>query len=206
MQDAPALCVEPLRPALRDDFLAFFDHERGRAFADNPGWAACYCHYHQVAPAIDWQTLDGPANRAAMRARIDTGEMEGYLAYRGREVVGWLNAQPRHRIPHCFARIGVAAPAIDIPPHEAAVIVCFVVTPNHRRSGIARTLLDHALAHLGARGLRIVDAFPLREDRAASVAALYHGSLAMYVTAGFQPFGTDGDRVVMRKRLAGARG
>src|SRR5207249_4857835 len=37
------LLVKPLTPALGPDFLAFFDHERGSAFSDNPEWAKCYC-------------------------------------------------------------------------------------------------------------------------------------------------------------------
>ena len=35
MSDA-TIRVERLAPGRRDDFLAFFDHERGPAFADNP--------------------------------------------------------------------------------------------------------------------------------------------------------------------------
>jgi len=72
--------IERLKPSLCGDFLRFFDHERGPAFADNPDWAKCYCHFYEVPVAIDWSTLDGPANRAAMAARIESGEMDGFLA------------------------------------------------------------------------------------------------------------------------------
>ena len=40
-----AITVGRLSPATRDDYLAFFDHERGPAFADNPEWATCYCQF-----------------------------------------------------------------------------------------------------------------------------------------------------------------
>ena len=46
------LRIERLTPARRDDYLRFFDHERGPAFADNPEWATCYCHYYQVPKSI----------------------------------------------------------------------------------------------------------------------------------------------------------
>ena len=199
MDDLRIVALSPERAAA---FLAFFDHERGSAFADNPGWARCYCHFHQVAPAIDWSTLDGPANRDAMRSRIGCGEMEGFLAYRGDEIVGWLNAQPRHKLPHAFARLGVAATPLDVPVHEAALIVCFVVAPGHRRTGVARQLLDGALAALAARGLRLVDAFPLTDESSGTAASQYHGPLSLYRAAGFVPLGVDGDRTVMRKLLA----
>jgi len=201
------LRIEPLSSPRVDDYLAFFDHERGPAFADNRRWATCYCHYHEVAPAIDWSGLDGPANRAAMRARIETGEMEGYLAYDGEAVVGWLNAQPRHKLPHAFARMDVSAPAIDVPDHDAAVIVCFVVAPTHRRRGVARALLEGAIADLGARGLRWLDAFPYAPgEEPPGDAPHYHGPLALYEAAGFARIGTDGTRAVMRRALAPAPG
>jgi hypothetical protein len=97
MTPAP-IGVERLTPARRDDFLQFFDHERGPAFADNPEWAKCYCHFYHLPKAIAWETLDATANRTAMKARIDASEMEGFLAYAGGEVVGWLNAQPYHKL------------------------------------------------------------------------------------------------------------
>ncbi len=103
--------VERLTPARRDDFLGFFDHERGPAFADNPGWAKCYCHFYHVPKAIAWPSLDAAANRTAMTARIEASEMDGFLAYADRDVVGWLNAQPLSKLPHCAARMGIAAAA-----------------------------------------------------------------------------------------------
>ena len=91
--------------------------ERGRAFADNPAWARCYCHFFHVAPVLDWESLSAGANRTAIGARIATGEMEGFLAYdRDGSVAGWLNAQPRHKLPHCFARLDIEAAPIEVPP------------------------------------------------------------------------------------------
>ena len=73
------IAVAPLAPDRVDDFLRFFDHERGPAFADNPEWAKCYCHYYQVPRAIDWPSLPGDANRVAMRSRI-AGGRDGRLS------------------------------------------------------------------------------------------------------------------------------
>ncbi len=53
--------IERLTPGLRDAYLAFFDHERGPAFADNPEWAKCYCHYYEVPVALTWSAFDGAA-------------------------------------------------------------------------------------------------------------------------------------------------
>lgn len=186
MHAASAWRVESLTPARRDDFLGFMDHERGRAFADHPAWSRCYCHYFHVAPALDWDALDARANRMAMQSRIDTGEMEGYLAYDADErVVGWLNLQSRHRAPHCFARLDLAPTPLDVPLHRAAVVLCFVIDPALRRRGIARALLTHALDDAKSRGLRLVDAFPAQDSRDA--AGHFRGPPALFAACGFVP-------------------
>ena len=194
--------VQRLTPTRRDDFLRFFDHERGVAFGDNPEWAKCYCHYYHVPKAIDWSSLDGAANRKAMAARIDVAEMEGLLAYADGDVVGWLNAQPWHKLPHACARLAVAPPELDVPAHEAAAIVCFVVAPSWRRRGVAKALLDGALASFAARGIKAVDAFPWNTGDSTTPTDHYHGPLPLFLAAGFSPVREEKDLTVVRKRLA----
>jgi GNAT superfamily N-acetyltransferase len=193
--------VERLNAARRDDFLGFFDHERGPAFADNPGWAKCYCHFYHVPKAIRWPSLDAAANRTAMAARIEASEMDGFLAYAGREVVGWLNAQPLSKLPHCAARMGIILPPLSVPAHEVAAIVCFVITPTWRRRGVARALLDGALASLTARGLRLVDAFPWKAGASTDPTDHYHGPLSLFLAAGFTPISDEERLTVVRKRV-----
>ena len=76
----------------------FFDHERGPAFADNPEWAKCYCHFYQVPKAVAGRASIGDANRdgdgGAHRGRA---KWTAFSRMRADEVVGWLNAQPRHK-------------------------------------------------------------------------------------------------------------
>jgi len=200
--------IERLTPARVEDYLDFFDHERGPAFADNAEWAKCYCHYYHVAPAIHWPSLDGNANRVAMRERIASGEMEGFLAYADQGVVGWINAQPYHKLRHACARLRIPAPALPVAPHEAAAIVCFVVAPDWRRKGVARASLHGALTDLFARGIRVVDAFPWKVDPDETAPAdHYHGTLSMFIAAGFVAIAEHETMTVVRKSvLEGGRG
>lgn len=193
--------VRPLTPELGEDFLRFFDHERGPAFADNPEWAKCYCHFYNVPRAVDWPSLSGPQNRIAMRARIEVGATDGFLAFDGPEVVGWLNAQPRHLLPHCFERMRIEATPLSCEAFEAAVIVCFVVAPHRRRQGISRTLLATALASFTARGLKVIDAFPFKSDDSKLAADHYHGSLSLFVEQGFSVLREDETLTAVRKLL-----
>lgn len=194
--------VERLTPQRADDYLRFFDHERGPAFADNPEWAKCYCHYYEVAPALDWPSFTGDMNRTAMAARIATGEMEGYLAYVDDAVVGWMNAQPYTKLRHACTRMRIPPPALVTPAHDAAAIVCFVVAPKARRQGVARALLAAGLANLAARGIATVDAFPWNVDAGDDKPTdFYHGSRSMFDAAGFELIATHENVTVMRKTL-----
>jgi ribosomal protein S18 acetylase RimI-like enzyme len=193
--------VKPLTPELGEPFLRFFDHERGAAFTDNPEWAKCYCHFYNVPRAVDWPSLSGAQNRAAMRARIEVGATDGFLAFDGAEVVGWLNAQPRHLLPHCFERMRIEATPLPCEPFEAAVIVCFVVAPQRRRQGIARALLAAALASFTARGLKVIDAFPFKSNDSKLAADHYHGSLSLFLEQGFSVLREDEALTVVRKAL-----
>ncbi len=196
----PDLRIERLTPSRGDDFLRFFDHEKGPAFADNPEWATCYCHYYQVPIALKWGDFDGPANRLAMGARIASAEMEGYLAYAGDQVVGWMNAQPYSKLRPACARMRIAEPSLPVPPHAAAAIVCFVIAPAHRRQGVARALLTAGLANLSARGIALVDAFPWHAGPDDTKATdHYHGTLSMFTAAGFVPIATHENVTVVRK-------
>ena len=201
--EAPAkIVVERLSPATRADYLAFFDHERGPAFSDNAEWARCYCQFYRVPRALDWKAFTAEQNRVAASASIACGEAEGYLAKADGAVVGWLHAAPRHKLPHAFERLRVEAPEIDVPPHDAAVIVCFVVAPAWRRRGVATALLDGALADLAARGIAIVDAFPFKAGESTSATDHYHGPAALFASRGFEPIGGNDDVTIVRRRLA----
>jgi GNAT superfamily N-acetyltransferase len=195
------ITVKPLTPALGADFLCFFDHEHGTAFADNPEWAKCYCHFYQVPRVIDWEALTASQNRTAMQARIEVGAMDGFLAFDGAEVVGWLNAQPRDALPHCFDRMRIEPTPLPCEAFEAAVIVCFVVAPQRRRQGIARVLLAAALASFAARGIKLVDAFPFRSSASELAADHYHGSLSLFLDQGFTVLREDETMTAVRKIL-----
>ncbi len=190
--------IVALTPARVSDYLAFFD---GVAFADNPEWAKCYCHYYHVPKAVPWGSFDAAANRTAMTARIQVGEMDGFLAYRSGAVVGWLNAQPFNKLPHCWARMGVVRPQLDVPDTDAAAIVCFVIAPGERRRGVARALLAGALQSLRERGIRCAFAFPFEAGDDTRATAHYHGPRALFDAQGFVPITATDDLTVMRRQL-----
>ncbi len=197
----PPIAVHRLAPERRDDYLRFFDHDRGPAFADNPEWARCYCHYYHVPKELAWGEFTATQNRVAIGARIDAGEHEGYLGYAGDEVVGWLNVQPYSKLPHACARIGIGRPALPVHDFQAAAILCFVIAPAWRRRGVARALLTGTLVSLAERGLAIVDAFPFKSGASTVPADHYHGPRALFDAAGFAVVREEDELTVMRRVL-----
>lgn len=185
------LTIRRLSPELEDDFLRYFE---GAAFADNPKWKSCYCQFLYVDHSkVSWKSRTAEENRAAACDRIACGRMQGLLAYRWGEVVGWCNAAPRLLLDS-FA---------DEPIPDAELvgqITCFVVAREHRRTGVARALLEEACAMLREQGLRVAEANPSRD--ATSDAENHYGPLSLYLSSGFSVVKErDGGLVVVRRSL-----
>lgn len=184
-----SLTIRRLGPESRDDFLQYFE---GAAFADNPRWKSCYCQFQYVDHAkVNWRARTAEENRADACDRIACGRMQGLLAYRNGQVVGWCNAAPRVLL-ESFA---------DEPVPDAehrGQITCFVVAREHRRTGVARALLEEACAMLREQGLRVAEASPSRS--ATSDAENHFGPLSLYLAAGFSVVEERADGLVVVRR------
>lgn len=88
--------IKPLSGERLIDWLGFFE---GRAFVDNPMWGSCYCtHFHRRKDGSG--KPEGMTNRNFAIRLIETGQMQGYLAYSAEGiVVGWCNANDRQAFP-----------------------------------------------------------------------------------------------------------
>lgn len=193
----PPITIGPVGPETLPDYLDYFDQ---RAFADNPRWQSCYCHFTFADHSEkDWgeRTLD--ENRGAVIKLISSGAMRGYLAYADGLPVAWCNAAPRSKIP--LARdVAAEIPGDDPNDSTIGVIVCFIVSQPWRGQGIARQLLATALEGFCEQGLLTAEAYPLED--AKSAASNHYGPLEMYLSAGFSIHGQiDVRNLIVRKDL-----
>ena len=186
--------IRPLTPQRLADFLDFFEP---RAFADNPKWLSCYCHFpHADHANIVWKDRSAAQNRAATCERITGETMTGWLAYSHGQAIGWCNAGPRRFIEGLFDE---PEPLAD----RIGAIACFVIAPAFRGQGLARALLNAACDGLRESGFAWAEAYPLHD--AANAAQHHHGPLAMYTAAGFELVKNDGEGdLTVRKPLAHA--
>lgn len=186
--------VKRLTPELAQDYLSFFDKD---AFADNPAWSSCYCFFYQWDGNIQaWEKRTAPQNRESKCSSIMAGRARGLLAYAGRKPVGWCHAAPTTELPLLMNDEDVRRRGVD----GVGSIVCFVVAPAHRGQGVARRLLSEACDYLRDLGMSTVEAMaPSADER--SQARNYHGSLSMYLAAGFKPLEKENGFTVVRKDL-----
>ncbi|HEX2793943.1 MAG TPA: GNAT family N-acetyltransferase [Croceicoccus sp.] len=177
--------IVPLTPERADLFMGLFD---GEGFADNPEWAGCYCRcYHFDDSMGEWDESDRAANRPAACGLIADGTMRGWLAVRGGRAIGWLNAG---RKDGYAAFRGDEVPGK--PGAETGMITCFLVAPSARGQGMARALLERAIAGFREEGLQWVEAKPAR--MAKGPARNYHGPLKLYVDMNFAIVGDFSER------------
>ena len=160
--------IRPLTPAELDDFLGFMEDS---AFETNPQWAGCYCQFYlnheQPSPANRFAE-----NRKTACDRIKAKTMQGYLAYDGDEVIGWVAANKANNF--------VALPATG---ENVARIICFIVAEGHQGKGVSTQLLNFAIEDIRAQGYEAIEAAPRTVE--AFDQTSYRGKLSTFLKAGF---------------------
>ena len=188
----PTLDVQPLTLDRWRDLEALFG-EQGAC-------AGCWCMWWRLK-AREWREGAGEGNRQALHELVAAGHVPGLLGYVAGEPVGWCSLGPRAEFPRLNGS-SIARPVDDRP---VWTILCFFVRRGQRRQGLTGALLRAAIAWAGARGARILEAYPidtagkrLRED------ALYTGLASTFRAAGFEEVARRSPtRPVMRYFLSG---
>jgi len=171
------LVVRPLTPERWPDLETLFD-ARGCSIA-----RMCWCmHYRRsgthVPPAGSTRARH---NRAQLRALVDAGRPPGLIGYRGKVPVGWVSLGPREDYAK-LARSPVMKPVDDQPVWS---VICFVVPLQYRGQGVARALLDGAIAYARRQGARLIEAYPVDRPGRTADENLWFGTKSMYDDAGF---------------------
>lgn len=186
------LQIKVIKPDLIEDFLFFFDNV---AFKDNPDWSRCYCYfYHCNCSDEEWLKRTKEENRNASKNLILNDKMSGLLAYIEEKPVGWCNVGLKNNYPKLLLR-----PNIEASKEKIASIVCFVISSEHRRKGIARQLLQKACILYKENKYDYIEAYPRKGH--LSDAQHYHGPISLYDSEGFSIFKRFKDFYVIRRKL-----
>jgi ribosomal protein S18 acetylase RimI-like enzyme len=177
-QRPPRLLVEPLTRERWPDLEAIF-MARGCSVA-----RGCWCMYYRVSGGQGWHAANRvrvAANKAQLEALVDSGRPPGLIGYRDGVPVGWVSLGPREEFAR-LARSPVMKPVDDRPVWS---IVCFVVPAEFRGQGVARALLDGAVAYARKRGAKLVEAYPMDKPERGADDTMWFGAKSMYDKAGF---------------------
>ncbi len=172
------LDIVPLTAERMPDLAGLFNQ------GGDPKW--CWCSYYRLRN-LDFQGATPASNRRVLEDAVRTTSAEdrapGLVADRDGAVVGWVSVGPRddyQRLQHSK----VLAPVDERPVWS---IVCFVVARNARGQGVARALLDAAMAYAADHGADLLEAYPVDTAGARIASAnVYKGTLSMFERAGFE--------------------
>ncbi|MHA1914635.1 MAG: GNAT family N-acetyltransferase [Promethearchaeota archaeon] len=185
--------IKTMSADLLDDWVYYFEKV---GFADNPEWAGCYCHfYHFSGSNKEWRERKNEENKNCSIELIRSGKMSGFLAYSDDKPVGWLNINSREN----FAKKLYEYDSKESQGKKIAGIVCFLIAHTHRKHGIARQLLRHAVLAYKEKGYNIIEAYPRLGE--FSVTHSYRGPVSLYQSEGFTIYKELEDIYVMRKDL-----
>jgi len=167
--------IKPLSPDLLDDYLFFFDN---MVFTEHPDWAKCYCYsFHFTGTAEQWNKED---NRAAVIKLIKAEKMRGFLAYHKGVPVAWCNVNDRINYERLMSIYQLDTPNDD----KVCSIVCFLVSPEYRRKGIANLILERIIKEYSLRDYDCLEAYPAIGD--SSCEKNYKGPVSLYMKHNFK--------------------
>jgi GNAT superfamily N-acetyltransferase len=169
-----AIAVYPLTAERWDDLT--------RLFGASGAQGGCWCMWWRL-PGTEFGAGAGRKNREAFQAIVESGREPGLLAYAGDRPVGWVAVAPGEEFLARRLRSRYWKPVDEAPVWS---INCFFIARDQRGAGLARLLLEAAVAYAAAHGARIVEAYPKDLGGApANDTAVYMGTIGMFRDAGF---------------------
>lgn len=182
-----AISVRPVTKDTWDDFVRLFE-SRG-----SPHY--CWCTPYRVR---NNDQLERAQKKRHMKQLVEDGTPIGVLAYDGKEPVGWCSIGPRETYVKLARSQKMARKTPVITP--TWTVLCFFVTRPYRGRGVARALLEGAVAYARARGAQVVEGYPFDT---AGISSTHHGHSSLFQAARFRR--DEGDRRWARE-LRPARG
>ena len=179
-----SVVVRPLTRARWADLETIFN-AKGCSLA-----RGCWCMFYRRSG--ETETTPGltraQSNRAELLALVEAGGTPGLIGYRGKTPVGWVSLGPREDYAK-LKRSVVMKPVDDRPVWS---VICFVVPAQYRGEGVARALLDGAIAYAKKKDVELLEAYPVDKRGRANDDSMWFGAKSMYDAAGF-------DEVARRK-------
>jgi GNAT superfamily N-acetyltransferase len=186
--------------AARD--VAFDDVEH--ALTGGGDGASCACQWFTMR-AKDFSASSRDERWELLRREV-AERSAGLVAYEDGVAAGWVRVGRRSDQIRLLGTRVVKMGSTE-PPGATDVwgITCLVVRREFRGREITHALIEAAVAHAGANGARVIEAYPVDTDEHAKVSSneLFVGSVRMFGKAGFEVIARPpGRRTVMTRAVA----
>ncbi len=166
-------------------------------FGSNGAYSNCWCTWWRLGNA-EFSAASPQSRRDLLEGLFESGTPPGLLAYRGEQPVGWISLGAREGFPR-LQRSTKLKPIDEAP---VCSIVCFFISKDHRRTGVANALLDAAAVHAARAGFDLLEGYPIDTSLAEKRPAdLFTGSLEFFERHGFEEVGRRGGRPIVRKAV-----
>ena len=190
--------IRKLTPELAEDYARFFDITPHNLKWQTKCYCVCWCG--DEPEGIDCST-DEKRRKAALQY-VKSGNLQGYLAYSGDQIVGWCNANAKSDCLKCggWRYLMGSVPTEEFAPEvRIKSVFCFTIAPEMQRRGIATQLLARVCRDAAGDGFDFVEAYPNKESTAESEDC--GGYAEMYKKEGFTVYREINQMLVMRKAL-----
>lgn len=170
----------------------------GSLFGPNGALDGCWCRWFMQSSA-EYAAGRGEANRQAMKAQVEAGDVPGLIAYVDGAPAAWVAVGPRTAYPR-LARSRITKPVDEQP---AWAMPCFFTRREFRGLGLQEALVEAATAWAAGQGATVVEAYPVDPGGARiDAGGGFHGFLSCFTRAGFdEVVRRTPRRPVVRKRV-----
>lgn len=169
----------------------------------------CNCQYwHFTGDKNAWleRLFHAPElNRAAFMESLSTSAPHGIVALHDERAIGWLKLTPAEHVQKLYDQRLYKGLSIFQGPRDGVLTIgCLLVDEDYRRRGVAKALVQGAIAyaHTLGSGIRAIEAFPRRTER-MEPAELWTGPPSIFLSAGFEVVSDFAPYPVLRYAVSG---
>ncbi len=149
----------------------------------------CWCQYWRLSAgdygrgSKEELPLRHREHSQALRRQLNGASPPGMIAYLDGKLVGWCGLGPRAEMQRILRSRTI--PQVDLLPVWS--VVCFLVRPGYRRRGVARALLQGAIACARSYHVPALEAYPVDPaGKRIDVNFAYVGTVSLFEKAGFR--------------------
>ncbi len=153
-----------------------------RLFGEHGAVGGCWCMWWRLKGS-EFERQKGDANRRAMNAIVESGEVPGILAYQLGFPVGWCSVAPRER----FGRLNRSPILKPVDERPVWSVGCFFIDRAYRGGGLSGALLRAAIEYVKGRGGRLLEGYPIAPRKGGELpdSSFFTGHLSTFRAAGF---------------------